>query len=50
MKRTLLIVAIFTSITLAQSGADNTKWKPFNFLIGTWEGNGTGKFGDSKIE
>jgi hypothetical protein len=50
MKRTLFIVAILSSLALAQSGSSIKKWQPLNFLIGKWEGNGTGKFGDSKIE
>ena len=50
MKRTLIIFALLTSLTLAQSKIIKDKWEPFNFLIGKWEGKGTGKFGDSKIE
>jgi hypothetical protein len=50
MKKILLIIAWLTSVTLAQSESVNNKWQPFNFLIGKWEGDGTGKFGDSKIE
>jgi hypothetical protein len=50
MKKAVLIVAILTSLSLAQSESVNKKWQPFNFLIGKWEGYGTGKFGDSKIE
>jgi len=35
---------------LAQNKNVTNKWEPFKFLIGKWEGNGTGKFGDSIIE
>ena len=50
MKRTIIIFALLTPLTLAQTEIVKDKWEPFNFLIGKWEGNGTGKFGDSKIE
>ena len=50
MNRALIIFALLTSLTFAQSDIVKEKWKPLNFLIGKWEGNGTGKFGDSKIE
>ncbi len=50
MKRILLIILFVSSIIFAQSENVTTKWEPFNFLIGKWEGSGTGKFGDSKIE
>ena len=50
MNRILLIITLLSSLTLAQSEIVNKKWEPFNFHIGKWEGYGTGKFGDSKIE
>ena len=39
-----------SSIIFAQSENVTTKWEPFKYLIGKWEGSGAGKFGDSKIE
>jgi hypothetical protein len=50
MKNILLIIFTLSSIIFAQNKNDINKWEPFKFLIGKWEGNGTGKFGDSKIE
>jgi hypothetical protein len=50
MKKILLILLFLSSIVFAQSENVTTKWEPFKFLIGKWEGSGTGKFGDSKIE
>jgi hypothetical protein len=50
MKKILLIILFASSITFAQSEYNAKKWEPFNFLIGKWEGSGTGKFGESKIE
>jgi hypothetical protein len=50
IKKILLILLFLSSIVFAQSEYNTKKWEPFNFLIGKWEGSGTGKFGDSKIE
>ena len=50
MKKILLILLFLSSILFAQSESVPTKWEPLKFLIGKWEGSGTGKFGDSKIE
>ena len=50
MKKILLTLLFLSSIIFAQSENIATKWEPFKFLIGKWEGSGTGKFGDSKIE
>jgi hypothetical protein len=50
MKKIFLIILFVSSIIFAQGENVTTKWEPFKFLIGKWEGSGTGKFGDSKIE
>ena len=50
MKKILLILLFLSSIIFAQSENVTTKWEPFKFLIGKWEGCGTGKFGDSKVK
>ncbi len=50
MKKILLILLFLSSIIFSQSETVTTKWEPFKFLIGKWEGSGTGKFGNSKIE
>jgi len=35
----MLIAASMISVTTVQSENDHKKCKPFNFLIGKWEGN-----------
>lgn len=50
MTKILLILLFLSSIIFAQIENDTKKWEPLKFLIGKWEGSGTGKFGDSKIE
>jgi len=50
MKKILLILLFLSSIIFAQGESDIIKWESFKFLIGKWEGSGTGIFGDSKIE
>jgi hypothetical protein len=50
MKITLLCLLFITSVSFSQNDSKTVKWKDLNFLIGTWEGTGTGKFGDSKVE
>ena len=50
MKKIFLILLFLSSIIFAQIENDTKKWEPLKFLIGKWEGGGTGKFGDSKIE
>lgn len=41
-----LILAI--SVIVAQEIAEDSIWKPFEYFIGTWEGNETGKSGMGK--
>jgi len=50
MKKIFLLYFVFTLIIFAQSEDGKTKWEPFNWMIGRWEGKGTGKFGDSSVE
>ena len=50
MKIILLIFLFLSSIIIAQSEYDTKKWEPVKFLVGKWEGTGTGKFGNSKIK
>ena len=46
----LFVIMLMSTGVLAQNEDKIKKWEPFNFLIGKWEGNGVGKFGDSKVE
>ena len=50
MKKVFIILLSLSSIIFAQDESDINKWEPFKFLIGKWEGSGTGIFGESKVE
>jgi hypothetical protein len=50
MKKTLLFILFISSITFSQNNIEAEKWKDLKFLIGKWEGTGSGKFGVSKVE
>lgn len=49
MKNMFVLIIFISSILGAQDRTDVSKWEPFKFLIGKWEGIGTGKFGESKV-
>lgn len=47
--RLLLLLIIFSSQLFSQEN-DVSKWKPFEMLIGKWQGTGEGKYGNSTVE
>ena len=49
MKNLLFILTILVSGIFAQEKEIPEKWKPFNFLIGKWEGRADGKWGVSSV-
>ena len=50
MKITTLCLIFISSVIYSQNDNLPDKWENFKFLIGRWEGTGTGKFGDSRVE
>ncbi len=49
MIKIVLISLFLSTCLLAQVENISPKWAPFKFLIGKWEGTGTGKWGASKV-
>jgi len=49
MSRIVIFILIISSCISAQQKKTSTKWLPLDFLIGKWEGKGTGKWGESTI-
>lgn len=43
-----LVLLLFTVIQLNAQNQKNINWKPFEFLIGSWTGEGSGKPGEGK--
>ena len=50
MMKILIITILITLLNFAQEEEGITIWSPLQLLIGTWEGTGEGKFGNSTIE
>jgi hypothetical protein len=46
----LLVTLLFFGIALAETYEEENIWAPFEFFVGTWEGVGKGKPGDSRVE
>ena len=50
MWKPILMTLLLSSGVLAQTTPQADPWKPLMFFVGTWEGTGTGKPGNSTIE
>jgi hypothetical protein len=50
MKTLLLILSLLPIALFAQPEEANELWRPFNFLIGEWEGTGDAKWGISTVK
>ena len=49
-KSFLLLALLLPALVLAPGDEKKDIWKPFQFLVGEWEGLGEGKSGVSKVE
>jgi len=48
-QRVLFLLVLLPALVFAQSDKNQDIWKPFEFLLGTWEGQGEGKSGISSV-
>ncbi len=50
MVKAILLILALPVVSLTQADKSSDIWKPLNFFVGSWEGAGKGKSGNSKIE
>jgi hypothetical protein len=50
MHKVLSFVLLASSLMSAQTAPGADTWQPLRFFVGVWEGTGTGKPGESKLE
>ena len=50
MQKPILMFLVLSGIACAQTTPQADPWKPLKFFVGAWEGTGTGKPGNAKVE
>ena len=50
MRGLVLVVPLLLNIVLPDADEEVDLWEPFRFFVGSWEGVGTGRAGDSEVK